>query len=367
MFRLIEAILTLSGMIIGAGMFAIPFSFARAGFWLGVVELVILSAVVLVSHLLYAQIVLKTKTQHRLPGYVEIYLGRGVSRLSRFSAIFGIGGSLLVYLILGSIFLENIFPLGDKIFWVLILALAGAVITFFPLRKEAFINGLLTLFLVGFITFLIVALFPKINPANLSGFVPTEAFLPYGILLFALSGGIVIPEVAILVNRNQRLTRWAVVIGTLLPALFYFLFAMVVVGVAGNTVGETAISSLLPIAGSKIVWVGNLIGFLAVFTSFVASSKNLQEMLRLDLFFPRHRSWLAVSFTPLLFYFLGLRDFVSVIGVVGAVAIGIDLGLVLSSFSRLKKRIGHKLSFGSRLGMAVIYVMVAVGIIYEVL
>ena len=41
-----EAVLMLAGMIIGVGMFAIPFSFAAAGFWLGAAELAVLAMAV---------------------------------------------------------------------------------------------------------------------------------------------------------------------------------------------------------------------------------------------------------------------------------------------------------------------------------
>src|SRR3989344_3479182 len=114
--------LMLSGMIIGAGMFAIPFVFSQAGFWLGIFELVLLGVVVIVIHLSYAEVVLATGETHRLPGYVGIYLGRWGKMISFASIALSALGTLLVYLLLGSTFLENALRTGA---WTIIPDSAG--------------------------------------------------------------------------------------------------------------------------------------------------------------------------------------------------------------------------------------------------
>ena len=96
-------------MIIGAGMFGIPFSFVRAGFWLGAAELALLGGVMWVIHLRYGEVVLETPSRHRLPGYVRLYLGRWASMLAWGSALFGIGGALLAYVVVGGLFLDSLF------------------------------------------------------------------------------------------------------------------------------------------------------------------------------------------------------------------------------------------------------------------
>src|SRR3989344_7528399 len=237
MIKFVEAVLILSGMIIGVGMFGLPFSFVRAGFWLGTLELLVLSAAIVLFHLLYGEIVLKTGELHRLPGYIRIHLGPRFAGLAWVSAIFGILGTLLVYIIVGSLFLKSALGYFDvaasELTLAAFLASAGAVVTIFPLKREAFINGILTALLIVFIIFLGVYLFPKINPENISGFNLGAAPLPYGVLLFALSGGVVIPDLITLLGRDKKRSRLAIVLGTLIPAALYFLFALAVVGVSG--------------------------------------------------------------------------------------------------------------------------------------
>ena len=101
MIRFLEGVFILAGMIIGVGMFAVPFSFAAAGFWLGALELILLSCAVLILHLLYGKIVLATPEFHRMPGYVRRHLGRRAELVSWASTLFGTIGTLVAYLAVG--------------------------------------------------------------------------------------------------------------------------------------------------------------------------------------------------------------------------------------------------------------------------
>ncbi len=368
--KFIEAVLILSGMIIGVGMFGIPFSFVASGFWLGALELIILTGVILLLHLFYGEIVLKTSEYHRMPGYVRVYLGRWPAMLSWGSALFGILGTLLAYILVGSIFLDGIFqnfwPGSSEIFWALFMAGAGAVIIFFPLRKAATVNGVLTALLIVFILFLIIALFPKVSFANLGGANFREVFTPYGVLLFALSGGVVIPDLISFLGKDRARARAAITLGTIIPALLYFFFALTIAGVLGNQVSEEAIRGLLPVMGKNVVIFGNIIGFLAVFTSFVVLLSSFRALLHLDLGMPKFISWAAASFSPPALYFLGFHSFIAVIGVVGAIAVGIDSLLIIASYHALRARAGVSFVWFSYFWKALIYALIIAGVVFEI-
>ena len=64
--KFLEAVLILSGMIIGVGMFGIPFSFVSVGFWLGALELLVIAGAMTWLHLLYGEVVLKTPQPHSM-------------------------------------------------------------------------------------------------------------------------------------------------------------------------------------------------------------------------------------------------------------------------------------------------------------
>ncbi len=371
MIRFLEAVFILTGMIIGVGMFAIPFSFAAAGFWLGTAELVVLAAVVLAMHLLYSEIVLATPSFHRMPGYIRTHLGYGAALFSWVSTLFGIAGTLLAYVAAGAIFLHNIFvsiaPGADIFFWAALLTLAVALITFFPLRKEAHFNGFLAFFEIAFIAGLALFLLPKISLSHLAGVHPENMFIPYGVLLFALSGGSVVPDMITIIGRRRVRVRTAIVAGSLIPALLYSFFALAVVGVTGSATSSEAITGLRPLVGADIVWWGSVVGLLAVFTSFIALSANFQALLHLDMKTPRILAWLVASAAPILLYLAGFQNFIAIIGSVGAVAFGIDATLVIAAYNRMKKKSGMRpVSRIFHLLEALIIVMVIAGVIYEV-
>lgn len=329
MMRFLEAVLLLSGMIIGVGMFAIPFSFVAAGFWLGAAELAALAAVVLAIHLLYAEIVLATPSFHRMPGYIRAHLGRGAAAVSWVSTIFGTAGTLLAYLVVGSLFLRTaaepfLSASGAPGIWAVLLAAGVAAVTLFPLRKEAAINGLLTVFEIVFLAGISRILLPDVLPGNLTGIRSENFFMPYGVLLFALSGASVIPDVVTVLGRRPARVRAAVIVGSLIPALLYLLFAYAVAGVTGHATTEEAIAGLGQHAGGRIAWWASVAGFLSVLTSYVALSGNFQALLTLDMRLPRRAAWLAASAVPVALYAAGFQDFIAIISAVGLVAFGVD-------------------------------------------
>lgn len=369
--KFLQAVLILSGMIIGVGMLGIPYVFVQAGFLLGGIELAVLAGVVTLFHLLYADIVIKTPALHRMPGYIRTYLGKRAALLAWVSAFFGISGTLLAYILIGSIFLNAIFLTlwegSSELFWAIIVVLLGALITALPLKREALINGILTALLILFIIFLSVILLPYADLANLGGAEFSRIFIPYGVILFALSGGIVIPDLIAFLGRGHRKIRPAIIYGTLIPAALYFLFAFAVVGSLGERVSEEAIHGLGALFGSQIVLLGSAIGFLAAFTSYIVMSVSFRELLRLDFGMRKISAWFFAMSIPALLYFFGFQNFIVVIGAVGALAVGIDSALILAAHHRMRRNEGIKFYWFSFLWKFLIYAMIVAGVLYELI
>jgi len=369
MSKEIQAVLMLVGMIIGVGMFAIPFSFHAAGFWLGTFELCVLALVVSVVHLCYGAIILHTKEQHRLPGYVRKYLGDRAAILSYASTFFGIAGTLLAYMLLGGVFLHGLFApfisASNPIFWSVMFVIAGACITRFPLKKEALINGVLTTLLIVFIGVLILILLPRVNVEYLEGFHGANAFMPYGVLLFALSGATVIPDVMNFLKGKPERARRVIMAGSLIPAILYFFFAFVVVGVSGAGVSPDAIAGLMPVAGRMVVVLGNIIGLLAVITSYIALNSSFQAFLTLDAQVPRRLAWAGGSFLPFFLFILGFQNFISVISVVGATTVAIDGGFIIVMYHAILHRRESGITITDMIRFGLIYAIMIIGIGYE--
>lgn len=370
----LKAVLILSGLIIGAGMFGIPFSFAQVGFFPAITTLLLVTGIIFLLHYLYGEIVLYTKAEHRLPGYVRIYLGQNAALVSLISYGIGISGALLAYIVLGSKFLHQgarIFGFdAGEFFWAFAFLFFGASIMLFPLRRAALMNGILTSLLVLFIIFLYFILLPQIEFSRVSeslfDFDARKLFILYGVLLFALSGAAAIPNVILLLRYDHTWSIRAIFFGTGIPALLYFLFAVTILGVSGPSVSEDALGGLASFVSPAIYILGMTIGFLAVFTSFVVLGTVLKEVFMLDFLFPKIAAWGMVSFLPMVLYLLGFQNFISIIVFVGAVAVGIDALMLIASYHAMQKSRGHTPSFISLLWKSVLFFLIIVGIAYQI-
>ena len=369
MSKEIQAILMLSGMIIGVGMFAIPFSFSVAGFWLGALELCVLAIAILAVHISYGEVVLHTNERHRLPGYVRKYMGDRAAFVASASVFFGAAGTLLAYMLIGGVFLHGLvqesIPVSSPAFWSVVLAGIGAVVTFFPLGKKARITSMMTAFLIIFLILLIGFLLPRVHRVNLGGFHAIHAFAPYGVLLFALAGATAVPEVVLFLKGTRRRTRQVIAFGSLMPAALYFLFALAVVGVSGGNVSPDAIAGLLPVAGRGIVTLGNIIGLLAVTTAYIILNSNFQWFLTLDLGVSRRMAWAGGSFLPLFLFILGFQSFIAVISIVGATTVAIDGALILATYHTILHRREKSITLADTIRFGLLYAIMITGIGYE--
>ena len=359
----------LSGAIIGVGMFAIPFSFSVAGFWLGVIELCVLAAVVLMVHLCYGEVVLHTQESHRLPGYVRRYLGDNAATLAHASTFIGIVGTLLAYMLLAGVFLHGLLnafiPASSPAFWSIMFVIACSTITFFSLRKKTFFTSIMTAVLIGFLCLLIGLLLFRFNSIHLEGINVAGAFTPYGILLFALSGITVIPDVINYLKGTQAQTRRIITWGSLIPAILYFLFALAVVGASGKNISTDAMTGLSLVAGPMVVMLGNIIGLLAVMTAYVILNSSFQAFLTLDAHVTRRSAWAAGSLLPIFLFIIGFQNFISVISILGATIFVLDGGLILATYHVILHRREQGITIADTIQFGLIYAIMIAGIGYE--
>ena len=175
----------LLGVIIGAGLFALPYAVVKAGLLWGAGHMIVAFLLLTFLHLLYGEVVFRTPGTHRLPGYARIYLGEGFSRLSLASAVFGFYGALLAYGVLGGLFLSRLWGAGSPFIFTLGFFALGAVILASRLERVGTVNFVLTVPLIFLIVFLCWLIFPNAYVSNIGFGEQAFWFLPYGVFLFA--------------------------------------------------------------------------------------------------------------------------------------------------------------------------------------
>ena len=335
--KFIQGVFLLSGTIIGVGMFGIPFVFSKAGFLVGTLELIIITAALTVIHLAYGEILLRTDTIHRLPGYVNIYFGKRLKFFSVLSYTVGLIGALLVYIVIGGKFLDALFALpdfgGEIIFWA-----SGAIFIFFSIRQSGLIDTAVNAMLVGFLAYFVFGAAPYFRETSLPLYNFDNVFLPYGVLLFSLAGATAVPEVRALVGKNSgSLLKFIIIFGTVIPAVLYFFFAFSVAGISGINTSPDALTGIAEFLPSYLLILGRIVGVLAAFTSFIVIGLTLKETLYFDFGIRHWISWAVVSFVPLALFFSGVAGFIVIIGFLGAVTGGIDAIFTLAVFQKAKQ------------------------------
>jgi len=337
------ALSTLIGTIVGAGIFGLPYVISKSGVLPAIFYFLFIGGAVMVLHLLFGEVCLRTNLKHRLIGYSEMYLGRAGKMVVVVSTLLGFIGALLVYIILGGKFLAialaPFFSLSDTnasfLFWI--------VLSFFILqgiqliaKAEFFMNLLLLLF--GIIMF--VFAFPHVRSINFTLIESSNIFLPYGVILFSLLGWAAIPEIADLFkSKKDKRSLDNVIIWTFVIVIaFYLAFSFIVVGVSGQNTSPDTLDGLVPFLGQNIVIVGALFGLVALASSFLILGNYLKNSLRYDFKLPYTVSAGIAVFVPFLVYFVGIRDVISVMGILGAVLGAIEGIVIILIFKKAKTK-----------------------------
>ncbi len=358
------AVATLTSAIIGTGFFILPYVASQTGIWLTLGYFVVLSGLVLLINLMFADVALKTPDFLRLPGYAKLHLGKGGEKAAVLCMVLGSYGTLLIYLIMGGTFLTNLLqPIlgGSVLIYTLIYYGLATIFIYFGIKPLAKINfaDLISLAIVMAIVFIGGHQLWQgenfLSPMNLK-----NIFLPYGPILFALWGATMIPEIKeMLGNKKEKLLKKAVFISIAISAIFYFLFIVLVSGISGAATTPDAFSGLKSFLGSKMANLGFLLGTITIFTSFGAIGMTLEKVFRYDFKMPKNIAFLLVCSVPLIMFFLGLRDFIGIIGLVGGAMMGTEGILILLMYQ--KTRPDKK---WLALPLTIVFVL---GVIYEVI
>ena len=370
--RFIYAVVNLIGMVVGAGMFGIPYAMAKAGMIVGIFYLLFLGWAILIIHFCYGEIILRTNQPHRLVGYAAKYLGQRAKKIVTFSILLEYYGALLAYVILGSHFLSIIFSRWlsiPEVIWAIIFAAFASFIIFFGLkavsRNEFFLKTLLFAILI----FLLIKGASLMNFGNLVTFDLKSLFLPYGIILFSLGGSAAIPEMRKILQGDEKRLKKAIIWGTIVPVVLYLFFTLVIVGVSGGDTSPDAISGLVSHFGEWVVLLGAVVGLLAVFTPFLMLGLALKEMFCDDYHCRKRTGFILACFVPLLAYLAGLKNFILVIGFLGAVAGGLHGIMILWVHAKAKKMGDRAPEYRVRAPKLLAWFLATIfilGIIYEV-
>lgn len=331
------------GTVIGAGIFGLPYVAQKAGFFVMVAYFLVLTPIIILIHLLYARVALGTERLYRLPGYVGEYLGNKWKNFTFFIIAIGLVGAILVYFIIGGTFLNSTFSFyfGEHlILWTFLFFVLGLYLILRDIKTISKIELFFLFFILVFFSFFLVKSLPLIDLNSFKSFDLKAISLPYGIILFSLGGTSVIPELEeMLANFYSKKTKnydivrkklkKVIIFGLIASSLIYLLFIVLVLGTLGPNTPKDAVSGLLPALGPIIFRLGLFLGVMSCFTSFIALGLTFKKMLSYDFNFPPLFSWFIVCFLPLSLFLLGAKEFIKIIGLTGAISMGIEGAIII--------------------------------------
>ncbi len=355
------------GTVIGVGIFSLPYVASRAGFLVALFYFLMMGWVVLLIQFIFGEVVIETEGFHRLPGYVENYLGKGWKKITLFVIGIGFLGTLLAYLIVGGSFLNSFlspFFGGSELLYSLLFFGIGSYLIFRGQKSISGVElGLLFLFFIILFVFLIKA-FPFIEIDNFKTINLESVFLPYGVTLFALWGTSIIPEIKEMVGGSKKKLRRVIISGTIIAILTYLIFTFLVLGVSGMETSPEAISGFVGKIGNGVLSLVFVFGAISVFTSFITLGLTFKKVLWYDFGLSPNLSWLLVCFIPLILFLLGVREFIGVIGFTGALMLGGEGVIIFFLYKEFLLQKFSKKPHPIFYGLALIFVL---GIVFEII
>ncbi len=361
------------GYVIGVGMFGLPFLFSRAGVLSFFIFLAVLGPIQYFLHLVYANLIIVTKTYHRMTGYAEIYLGKKGKYFVFTAKMIGNMGALLAYIILSGTYLYHLLSPslgGSEFFYASVLFFLEAIIVFFGIgmiaRVEFFITGLLLV--------VIVMIAAKgggsISMANYSLANWHYFLLPYGAMLFAIDGSGSLPIVAKLLGRDKEQIKSVIRVGMILSIAVVIVFTLVILGVSGPLTTEDALTGVGRILDGRVTMIALFFGVLTMATSFFGVAESIRETLWWDIKFNKYLAWGMAVFIPYLLYLIGFQDFIGVISFAGAISGSLCAIFMIIIFLKFVKKKDHLPLFKHKPKAILLYFLILMfvsGLIYNLL
>ncbi|MDO8599168.1 MAG: aromatic amino acid transport family protein [bacterium] len=356
-----RAIAMLIGTIIGVGIFGVPYVVARSGALFGLAHFVVITAVLLFVHLSFGELTLRTKAHHRLVGYAERYFGPWGKGIAAVAGIAGIYGALLAYIIIGGSFLHQLLgPTLGGTPWLYSVAFSavGVIVIAFGLRMVEELEFILTAFLFIAMALIFIVGAQRVNTEHWNTVYLSNAFLPYGAILFSLGGASAIAEIRDILRGRERLLARAITWGTLIAAALTAIFVFIVVGVSGTATTPEAIAGLAPTLGRSIVLLGAILGILAIATSFLSLGIYVDEVFQLDFHLSKPTALFLGIMVPIGIFLIGQPEFTKVILVTGGIFGGLDGIIILLTTLRARRMGDRQPEFALRVPAVVHWIVV---------
>ncbi len=316
----------LSGTIIGAGIFSLPYIFASVGLIPGLVYLLISSVVFIELYRMYAEVIVSTPGDHRLVGYARQFFGAPGVWFAAISSIVQVVFVLTIYLVLSQSFANLITSSGAAFHKLVLFWVAGSSAIFLGFRKIAFLETFITGGILAIIALIFMLGFSgSFDVIRIGGSVNWPLLLlPLGPVLFALSGRQAIPEVVKLGGDYKK----AITFGTALPVVAYILFIIGILALSGSVTPDAVTGLIGRVSPIVLIAIG-VMGALSLISSYITVGFDVHKSLEIDLGLPFWTRFFIIVFGPITLYLGGFSNFLDLVAFVGGLLLAAEAVFIM--------------------------------------
>ncbi len=387
-FRYIGGILLVSGTTIGAGILALPVATGFSGFVPAFFVFSLCWLVMLVTAFFFLDVNFSIEGDINLITMADKTLGTWAKALAWFTYLLLLYSLIASYIAAsGPIFISAInywlnlsIPENAGPF---ILPLLFGWFVYLGTWGVDWINKILMIGLVISYALLVAFVPTHVNTSLLKHINWSATPIALSVIITSFGYHIIIPSLTTYMNHDRKHLAWTILIGSLIPLIFYLIWEFLVLGVVPlegkdglMAAWKLGLSSTEPL--SKIIpnkWLGigaKLFSFFAIVTSFLGVSLSLSDFLRDG--FKLKKSWegrlIAVLLTfipPVAFVLSSDRGFIVALQYAGICVAILLIFLPAMMAIKLKKPKFYKTIYAKLLITSVIvFSLLVIGInIYE--
>lgn len=349
--QIMGAALLVGGTAIGAGMLALPVTTAVAGFNFAMLLLTVCFAYMLMTLFMLLEAILYIPQRGaNIIAMAKQLLGPVGESIAWFAFLMLMYAAAVAYISGGGALLAEwsvlqhlgLAPATLFKLSVFLFTVGFGLVAYFGTRSIDWINRLLMIGLIGSYFFVIFLVLPHLRWTDLSSTHAGYLLAAVPVVILAFTSHIVLPSLLEYLDQNVARLKKALIIGSLLPFVFYAIWEMVFIGF----IPEHGAHSLFSIAGSAnplieikkalaaqqvpfVVSSNEVFSFCALITSFLGVVLSLGDFLADGFHIPKTtRGRLLIAslvFVPPLFFLMILHVdvFVSAIRYAGGIFVSI--------------------------------------------
>lgn len=349
---------------VGSGVLAVPYLASRNSWQSFVLIIVVAYLVNLILHYMIAELSLNngggqfiTIFENELfKGKIGKYLSWGAFAIMGFSVLVNIAG----FISGGGAVFSSWFGLPVWISQLLYFIICSLVV-YSGMKAVGVFEKISVFSMLGVVFILYFSVMRGEKEALPSHFVaPSNILALYGMVAFALSAVMSVPQVVKGFDGNPRKIKASIAAGTLINVLLIVVITfMTLVGSGSSITQDGALVDLSRKLGGWVGIIGYVFSLLALSTSFWANSLNLRDIVSEKTGLSRKKSWIAATMPCLILALLGLEGFVGFTRISGVIQVITGIGVIFA-YHLSRKRIG-KSPICSFFGTLPFQILVVVG------